>query len=730
MAISVKLKRTGKTEASNTLLVTAGSADTGQLQIQLDGTDIYNNLSGGTADILSGATNTTITLPLDSTTKQIEKGVYRINFVASVGSSDDQLIDFQISELDPIISQEVSIYSPYIRIDDNTNYLTANTTVSASTRTVTLKYPAGSNQSNLTSTTTDVTEDLAITTANVWTGASQATLNYDLTYTVGATPYAGGTYLSFTYQEIGSGYESINIDQETTLSDLYDKINNLRQRVAAANLTRRSDYATLLSDYQYVGALMSQFREAISSDKTEAAEDIISQIRYIVGSGVATASTSKASKRVYGASSQITMTISDSSLEVQNVDTIVFSGATLADDGDGQVTVTISGGGGSGTVTNVTGVSPVTVVSGTTTPQISVATADSATTGALSSTDWNIFNSKQGAITLTTSGTSGAATLSGTTLNIPQYSGGGGGVSEVTGVSPISVVSGTTTPAISIATADSATTGVLSSTDWTTFNSGIITNTSAISTLDGEVVKKADYTPAHSILVQQSGTGTPASLSVATDTLVGRLSGGSSEIDSLTPTEVRTLLNVEDGADVTDTTNVTAAGALMDSEVINLDQVKAFDSTDYATAAQGTLADSALQNVVEDTTPQLGGDLDTQGNAITGNYATDGHRTSIIESTSARTLSLTDAGDRILFQNASASTCTIPTNATVAFPIDTEIDLVDMTDGLLTVEAATGVTLNGVSAGSTATTAKWAGVTLIKIATDSWLAFGKINDVV
>ena len=55
------------------------------------------------------------------------------------------------------------------------------------------------------------------------------------------------------------------------------------------------------------------------------------------------------------------------------------------------------------------------------------------------------------------------------------------------------------------------------------------------------------------------------------------------------------LDTIETNADVTDTTNVTAAGALMDSEVTNLAQVKAFDSADYATAAQGTLADSAVQ---------------------------------------------------------------------------------------------------------------------------------------
>ena len=52
---------------------------------------------------------------------------------------------------------------------------------------------------------------------------------------------------------------------------------------------------------------------------------------------------------------------------------------------------------------------------------------------------------------------------------------------------------------------------------------------------------------------------------------------------------------IEAAADVTDATNVTAAGALMDSEVTNLAQVKAFDETDYATAAQGAKADSALQ---------------------------------------------------------------------------------------------------------------------------------------
>jgi len=54
------------------------------------------------------------------------------------------------------------------------------------------------------------------------------------------------------------------------------------------------------------------------------------------------------------------------------------------------------------------------------------------------------------------------------------------------------------------------------------------------------------------------------------------------------------LDGIESSADVTDATNVAAAGALMESDVTNLAQVKAFDSSDYATAAQGTLATNAM----------------------------------------------------------------------------------------------------------------------------------------
>ena len=106
---------------------------------------------------------------------------------------------------------------------------------------------------------------------------------------------------------------------------------------------------------------------------------------------------------------------------------------------------------------------------------------------------------------------------------------------------------------------------------------------------------------------------------------------------------------IEASADVTDTANVTAAGALMDSEVTNLSEVKAFDASEYATAAQGTLATNAL--------PKSGGAMT---GAITTNstfdgrdVATDGTKLDGIESNA--TADQTDAEIRAAVEAASDS---------------------------------------------------------------------------
>ena len=144
---------------------------------------------------------------------------------------------------------------------------------------------------------------------------------------------------------------------------------------------------------------------------------------------------------------------------------------------------------GTGSVTSVSALTLGTtgtdlsssVANSTTTPVITlnVPTASATNRGALSSADWTTFNNKQATITLTTTGTTGAATLIGATLNIPQYSGTG----TVTSVAALtlgttgtdlssSVANSTTTPVITlnVPTASATNRGALSTTDWTTFN--------------------------------------------------------------------------------------------------------------------------------------------------------------------------------------------------------------------------------------------------------------------
>jgi len=101
---------------------------------------------------------------------------------------------------------------------------------------------------------------------------------------------------------------------------------------------------------------------------------------------------------------------------------------------------------------------------------------------------------------------------------------------------------------------------------------------------------------------------------------------------------LQTKLNgIETSADVTDTANVTAAGALMDSEVTNLAQVKAFDSSDYATAAQGTTADAAL--------PKAGG-------TMTGSIRLDQDNLSASTTFAFSNVSAGRGGNLIIVQNA------------------------------------------------------------------------------
>lgn len=200
------------------------------------------------------------------------------------------------------------------------------------------------------------------------------------------------------------------------------------------------------------------------------------------------------------------------------INKIVVSNGTLTINGT-TAEITTGGGGGSGTVTNVSSTdSFISITNPSTTPSITIQDATTSQDGILTSTDWNTFNNKTAnAGTVTSVGSSQAF---------------------------VSVASATTTPSITIGSASGAATGVLTATDWTTFNnkgSGTVTGTGS--------ANQVSYWTAAS--VQAGSTG------LTYDPSTGDLTvGGYVEVGTKVTTPAGTNLTL-------DTHNGTASGSIV-----------------------------------------------------------------------------------------------------------------------------------------------------------------------
>ena len=96
------------------------------------------------------------------------------------------------------------------------------------------------------------------------------------------------------------------------------------------------------------------------------------------------------------------------------------------------------------------------------------------------------------------------------------------------------------------------------------------------------------------------------------------------------------------------------------------------------------------------------------------------------------TFVLTDADNKLVTaSNASAQTYSIPTNANVAFPIGSQINIIAIGAGQVTINAVTSGTTTVLSNGATAASPKlrvqYSSATCIKVATDTWYVIGDIS---
>jgi hypothetical protein len=103
----------------------------------------------------------------------------------------------------------------------------------------------------------------------------------------------------------------------------------------------------------------------------------------------------------------------------------------------------------------------------------------------------------------------------------------------------------------------------------------------------------------------------------------------------------------------------------------------------------------------------------------------DALTTSVVATTqsgSSYTLALVDAGTVVEFTNAGAVALTVPTNASVAFPIGSVVGILQYGAGQVTISGA-GVTLRSAGA-RLKTTVQYSAVWLRKRATDEWVVTG------
>lgn len=93
--------------------------------------------------------------------------------------------------------------------------------------------------------------------------------------------------------------------------------------------------------------------------------------------------------------------------------------------------------------------------------------------------------------------------------------------------------------------------------------------------------------------------------------------------------------------------------------------------------------------------------------------------------TASYTLALTDQSKVVEMSVASANNLTIPLNSSVEFPTGTTITVLQTGAGQTTLVATGGVTVNGTP--GLKLRAQWSSATLIKRATDTWVAIGDLS---
>jgi hypothetical protein len=166
--------------------------------------------------------------------------------------------------------------------------------------------------------------------------------------------------------------------------------------------------------------------------------------------------------------------------------------------------------------------------------------------------------------------------------------------------------------------------------------------------------------------------------------------------------------------------------------------VSTAQSTAIATAKAEAIADATSQvnalltgapaalNTLDELAAALGDDANFAASVTTSLGLKVDSLTPISQKSSSYTLSsLTERDDLIEMGSGSAMTVTIPTDATLNFPVGTSIDILQTSTGQVTIAGAGGVTVNATPGLKLRTT--WSSCTLFKRAANTWVVYGDLT---
>lgn len=239
-------------------------------------------------------------------------------------------------------------------------------------------------------------------------------------------------------------------------------------------------------------------------------------------------------------------------------------------------------------------------------------------------------------------------------------------------------------------------------------------------------------------------------LTMATARMLGRTTAGTGIVQEMTAADVRSFINVADGANVTAAADFandkrllrsdgTAKGTQASGVTLSDANVISGASAVYASLIQGaqlSMPDTGQDhaalfqmgtNLTAARTYTLGmpdGSYTYSFPARTGTLTLDERLQRAITGPTD-TLALADAGAVIKGNSGSTITIMIPPVASVPFPVGTQIDLVNINTGAIALTPDSGVTLNSKSS-KRRIASQWGAATLLHESTNVWVLFGDI----